>query len=103
MLLRVLLLVFVGYMVWRFFRQLARPPAARRVSPTRGPALSPYDVLGVSPQATSEEIRAAYQKLMREYHPDRVADLGSELRELAEKRSKEINAAYAALTKRGTP
>ena len=46
-----------------------------------------------------EEIRAAYQKLIQKYHPDRVADLGPELQELAAQRTKELNAAYAALKK----
>ena len=49
---------------------------------------------------TAEEVRRAYQQKMREYHPDRVANAGAELRELAERRSKEINAAYDAMKKR---
>ncbi len=41
-----------------------------------------------------EEIRKAYQHRIAEYHPDKVAALGAELRELAERKSKEINLAY---------
>ena len=51
-------------------------------------------VLGVSPKAGIDEIRRAYQQRMAEYHPDKVAMLGAELRELAERKSKEINLAY---------
>jgi len=29
-----------------------------------------YDILGVSPEATPEEVRAAYRKLVKQYHPD---------------------------------
>ncbi|SRR5258706_9637049 len=59
-------------------------------------------VLGVAPSATEAEIRAAYRRLMSQYHPDKVAALGSELRELAERKSKEIGTAYAtALRARG--
>ncbi len=41
-----------------------------------------------------EEIRAAYLMRISEYHPDKVAALGKEIREVAERKSKEINVAY---------
>ena len=53
-----------------------------------------YEVLKVAPSASADEIKAAYRKQMEQYHPDRVAHLGEELRNLAEDRTKEINAAY---------
>ncbi|MEI3279498.1 MAG: J domain-containing protein [Eubacterium ramulus] len=31
---------------------------------------NPYEVLGVSPGATDEEIKKAYRRLSRQYHPD---------------------------------
>ena len=43
------------------------------------------------------EIKKAYQALIQQYHPDRVADMGPELRDVAEERTKEINAAYEEL------
>jgi DnaJ like chaperone protein len=60
---------------------------------------TPYEVLGVSPSATEEQIRSAYRKLASQYHPDKVAHLGSELQELAEKRFKEIQTAYQHLNR----
>jgi DnaJ-domain-containing protein 1 len=51
-------------------------------------------VLGVVESASVEEIRKSYRVLMSQYHPDKVASLGSELRILAERKSKEINVAY---------
>ena len=51
-------------------------------------------VLGVRSDATREEVSAAYKRKISEYHPDKVTRLGPEIRELAEQRSKEINAAY---------
>ena len=56
-----------------------------------------HEVLGVEPDASQEEIKRAYQEQIRQYHPDRVANAAPELQELAEKRSKELNAAYALL------
>ena len=59
---------------------------------------SPHEILGVSPEATREEIRTAYLNLAKQYHPDRVSHLGEEFQDLAEKRFKEIQQAYATLS-----
>lgn len=55
----------------------------------------PYSVLGVSRDASDEEIRRAYLELARKYHPDKYA--GSDLAELAEEKMKEVNSAYDAI------
>lgn len=52
----------------------------------------PYKVLGVSPDATEDEIKKAYRALARKYHPDKYRD--SDLADLASEKMKEINAAY---------
>ena len=49
----------------------------------------PYKVLGVSPDATDEEIKRAYRRLAKQYHPD--LNPGDEA---AAKKMQEINAAY---------
>lgn len=53
---------------------------------------SPYDILGVTPGATDEEVKAAYRALAKKYHPDNYA--GNPLQEFAAEKMKEINAAF---------
>jgi DnaJ-domain-containing protein 1 len=53
-----------------------------------------FRILEVSESASMSEISTQYKRKIREYHPDKVASLGKELRELAEFKSKEINSAY---------
>jgi DnaJ like chaperone protein len=53
-----------------------------------------YDVLGVSPSAAPEEIKGAYRELVKKYHPDRVAHLGDEFRQLAHEKFLQVQQAY---------
>lgn len=55
----------------------------------------PYSVLGVSADASDEEVKKAYRELARKYHPDRYHD--NPLADLAEEKMKEVNEAYNAI------
>lgn len=52
----------------------------------------PYSVLGVSPNASDDEIKKAYRALSRKYHPDSYSD--NPLADLAEEKFKEVQDAY---------
>lgn len=52
-----------------------------------------YKVLGLTPDATDEEVRKAYRNMALKYHPDRVASLGDDVKEAAQRKFQEINAA----------
>lgn len=53
---------------------------------------NPYEVLGVSGNASNDEIKRAYRDLSRKYHPDSYAD--NPLADLAEEKFKEVQEAY---------
>lgn len=59
-----------------------------------------YEILGLRPGASFEEIKTAYRKLSQKYHPDKVGHLGEEFRKVAEEKMKELNIAYQHLKKK---
>lgn len=59
----------------------------------------PYVVLGVARAASDREVRKAYQRLIAQYHPDKLTAQGADAKTIqqAEERAREINAAYEQL------
>ena len=57
----------------------------------------PYKVLGVSPDASDEDIKRAYRRLAKKYHPDLNPD-----DQEAARRMQEVNAAYEQIKNPGT-
>ena len=58
---------------------------------------NPYQILGVSRDATDEEVKKAYRTLSRKYHPD--ANVNNPNREQAEEKFKEVQKAYQDVMK----
>lgn len=56
----------------------------------------PYEILGVSKDASPEEIKKAYRRLAKKYHPDNY--INNPLADLAAEKFKEINEAYEQLS-----
>jgi len=81
----------------------ARPPDSQSESAGRNRAISHvYEdpetryarVLALRLPVTAPEIRDRYRALIAQYHPDKVSHLGPELREVAERKTREILEAY---------
>ncbi|KAG6442995.1 dnaJ homolog subfamily C member 30, mitochondrial [Manduca sexta] len=67
------------------------PAVVRQISTTSKDCRSHYDVLGVTPKATQNDIKSAYYKLSKIYHPDRSSD------EDSAKKFRAITEAYEVL------
>ena len=81
------------------------PPAAPDAefdssAPGEAGAEDCFAVLGLTPLAEESAVRAAYRRLVSQYHPDKVAGLGPELIEVAERETRRINAAYEEALRR---
>lgn len=78
-------------------REIPKRPAA-----DLGP--SPESVFELLPgqKLSSSELKSRYHELLKQSHPDRVASMGPDFKKLAEKKTKEINEAYARLKKKAS-
>jgi hypothetical protein len=90
---------------WRTLRDHIGKVEGQQSTSSRRPDVLGSDegalkMLGLNANASTGEISAAYRHLAQMYHPDKVAGLAPEFQMLADKRMKEINAAYEALKQR---
>jgi hypothetical protein len=94
--------------VYRFcatFIDVFRP--SRKEEPQEGETINtgppedpndPYHILGISRNATEDELNARYRQLLRVNHPDKVAQLDPEIQAFATERSRRIIEAYEAIS-----
>lgn len=76
------------------YHSFAEPPPSMRMRPARD--TSPYQTLGIAPNASMADVKAAWRKLTREHHPDTLMAKGvpADYVEKATQKMAEINAAY---------
>jgi DnaJ like chaperone protein len=81
---------YLGLNQQDFNRQelLHRPAEKRR---------DPYEVLGLSSTATDAEVKSAYRKLVKKYHPDALQGMGDDVVKEAEATFRQIQSAYEEL------
>lgn len=58
-----------------------------------------YTILEIDTSASDTEVKKAYRKMASKYHPDKVAHLGEDLKNLAEEKFKSVNEAYQTIKK----
>jgi preprotein translocase subunit Sec63 len=95
---RLVLLVILIVVALRVARVLLRRSAGGRPVQAAG-GWDPWGVLGIRRGASRDEIVAAYREQLKRYHPDRVADLGPELQQVAHQKTVDLQRAYAELTR----
>jgi len=58
-----------------------------------------FKILEISPDASNEEVKKAYRKMAKKYHPDKVAQLGTDVKKQAEEKFRKVQEAYENIKK----
>ena len=60
---------------------------------------SAYSVLGISSDSEDLEIKKAYRKMANKFHPDKIAHLGEDFKDIAQEKFKSVTEAYHKIKK----
>ncbi len=100
LLLRRPVFIIIGIVIGHLYDSGAFSGKRKPDSPSPDAGMDPYAVLDIYESAAMDAIDAAYRRRMSEYHPDKVANAAPEIKELAERRARDINTAYEEIRKR---
>ena len=95
------LLIQSAAAIFQFSDAQYRQFKSRYVTPDTGRDSKHYDILGVSPLASDDEVKSMYRKKVAEFHPDKIASKGlpEEFTKFAEDKFREIQEAYDSVKK----
>ena len=60
---------------------------------------SDYEILGITKDATNDEVKKAYKRMAMKHHPDKVAGMGEEVTRKATEKFQAVNEAYERIKK----
>ncbi|MDP6933699.1 MAG: DnaJ domain-containing protein [Myxococcota bacterium] len=115
-LLRLLLAGLVAWVLWRGLKKAGLWPqvlggdasSPRRKESEKGPQLfavedNPYEVLGLTQDASAEQVEEAFERLSAQNAPEAVAEMSPEVRATAKRMTEKIQLAYKQLTSPESP